>query len=81
MPGYHLVDSTVRAAWHLGVDTVAIPAAGYAWNTAVAPPMALVGQKPAPQRADGFWVRMVTPGEIRRAEMDDLPVRPADAAT
>ena len=59
VPAYHALDSAVAGVWNLGVNTVILPAAGITWNTVVSPPLALVGQKPAPSRVDGFWVTMI----------------------
>lgn len=59
VPSFHILNSAVVGTWHLAVNTIAVPACGYAWNTVISPPMALVGQKPAPSRVDGFWVRTV----------------------
>ena len=62
VPAYHALDSAVAGTWNLGVNTLALPAVGLAWNTAVAPPLALVGQKPSESRVDGFWVTVVDSG-------------------
>ncbi len=62
VPAWHALDSAVAGTWNLGVNTIALPAVGIAWNTAVAPPLALVGQKPAESRVDGFWVTVVESG-------------------
>ena len=62
VPAYHALDSAVAGTWNLGVNTLALPAVGLAWNTAVAPPLALVGQKPSKSRVDGFWVTVVDSG-------------------
>lgn len=62
VPAWHALDSAVAGTWNLGVNTIALPAVGLAWNTAVAPPLALVGQKPAESRVDGFWVAVVESG-------------------
>jgi hypothetical protein len=68
VPSYYAVNSSAKGAWHLAVDTVLFPTVACSWNTVVAPPLALVGQKPAPSRADGFWLRQVhnpaAPSEI-----------------
>ena len=78
VPAWHALDSAVVGTWNLGVNTLALPAAGIAWNTVVAPPLALVGQKPAESRVDGFWVTVVasgrTPGDRppTAAELDLL---------
>lgn len=66
VPAYHAADSGVKGAWHLGVDALLLPSAAIAWNTIVAPPMALLGQKPAPSRVDGFWVTMLNPDSLNR---------------
>ena len=64
VPAYHALDSAVAGTWNLGVNTLALPAAGVAWNTAISPPLALVGQKPSPSRVDGFWVTIVDSGRV-----------------
>jgi len=67
VPAYSVVRPAGDAAWSLGVDTVAIPGGAAAWNTVVAPPLALVGERPSPGRTDGFWVRRLTEEELRQA--------------
>lgn len=62
VPVAGLTDSSIKGAWHGGVEGVALPAAGLVWNTVVSPPLALFGQKPAKKRVDGFWVRSVSSG-------------------
>lgn len=64
VPAYHALDSAVAGTWNLGVNTLALPAAGVVWNTAISPPLALVGQKPSPSRVDGFWVTIVDSGRV-----------------
>ncbi len=56
VPAYHALDSAVVGVWDLGANTVILPAVGVTWNTLIGPPLALVGQKPAESRVDGFWV-------------------------
>ncbi len=75
VPGYYAVNSTVAGAWHGAVDGTLVPAVGCAWNTIIAPPMALAGQKPSPARADGFWVRRMTGEEEMLASRQDEPIR------
>jgi hypothetical protein len=58
-PTYHLTGSTVKGVWNAGAKGVVVPVTGMAWNTVISPPLALLGQKPAEARADGFWVRKV----------------------
>ncbi len=64
VPAYNMLDSAVVGVWNLGVNTVVIPAVGVTWNTVVAPPLALAGQKPSPSRVDGFWVTMGKPEPV-----------------
>lgn len=59
VPAYHATNSGFKAAWIATFDGFLWPANVCAWNTVVAPPLAFLGQKPAPSRVDGFWVRMV----------------------
>ncbi|MBL7076570.1 MAG: hypothetical protein ISS31_03765 [Kiritimatiellae bacterium] len=59
VPGYHLANSGVKAVWNGGVEGVALPVVGVAWNTVSAPPLSLVGQRPAKARVDDFWVCVV----------------------
>ncbi|MGD9782711.1 MAG: hypothetical protein AB7V14_11250 [Kiritimatiellia bacterium] len=66
VPAWHALDSAVAGTWNLGVNTIALPAVGLAWNTAVAPPLALAGQKPSESRVDGFWVTVVDSGQPPR---------------
>lgn len=63
VPSYHALDSAVAGVWNLGVNTIIIPAVGVTWNTVIGPPLALVGQKPAESRVDGFWVTMINPDD------------------
>ena len=62
VPVYHALDSAVAGVWNLGVNTIIVPAVGVSWNTVVGPPLALIGQKPAESRVDGFWVTIVPSG-------------------
>ncbi len=59
VPGYYAVNSAVEGIWYGTVDGVVLPTAAAAWNTLMAPPLALLGQKPAPSRADGFWMKQL----------------------
>lgn len=59
VPGFYAVNSAVEGAWYGVVDAVVLPTAAAAWNTLIAPPLALLGQKPAPSRADGFWMKQL----------------------
>ena len=63
VPAWHLSNSGTKAVWNGGVEGLVLPVSGLAWNTAVSPSLALLGQKPARSRVDGFWVRVVGSGE------------------
>jgi hypothetical protein len=49
----------VESVGYAAIEGTAYPVIASAWNTAVAPPLAVLGQQPAPQRADGFWMKQV----------------------
>jgi hypothetical protein len=72
VPTYYAVNSTVEGTWYLTVNAILLPTVACTWNTVIAPPMALIGQKPAPSRTDGFWIKQVT------AEED---IKPSDPIT
>ena len=59
VPGFYAVNSAVEGIWYGTVDAVVLPTAAAAWNTLIAPPLAFLGQKPAPSRADGFWMKQL----------------------
>jgi len=63
VPSYYAVNSTIEGTWYLTMDAILLPTVACTWNTVIAPPMALVGQKPAPSRTDGFWIKQVTAEE------------------
>lgn len=56
----------IGAGYALG-EGVAVPLAGVGWNTLVAPPLALAGEQPAPERADGWWMKRLA--DPARADM------------
>ncbi len=74
VPGFYMTNSLFKASWHLPVQTVLVPVSGYAWNTVVAPPLALLGQKPTAERADGFWVQRLSDQELRLAQVSHEPL-------
>lgn len=51
----------VRAGYHGVVVGTAVPVVAASWNTVIAPPLALLGQQPAAERADGFWMQRLDP--------------------
>jgi hypothetical protein len=76
VPGYYAVDSAVVGTWHFTVNTVFLPTVACTWNTIIAPPMSLVGQKPSPTRTDGFWVKQIDDPSIA-----EQPIMPKDVET
>lgn len=78
VPGYYALNSAAKGTWHFGVDAVLFPAVACTWNTVVAPPMAMVGQKPSPARVDGFWVRQLGKTDVRAISAAETPVTPKD---
>jgi hypothetical protein len=60
VPAWHALDSGVAGSAVFVGQGVILPVAGWTWNTVAAPTLAMIGgPRPAPARADGFWVRMV----------------------
>ena len=59
VPAITMAWPVVESAGFASIQGVAYPLVASAWNTVVAPPLALLGQQPAPQRADGFWMKQV----------------------
>lgn len=63
-PATYLAWPAVMSAGYALGEGVGMPVVSGAWNTVVAPPLALAGQQPAPERADGFWMkRLKDPAE------------------
>lgn len=61
--GFMAWPATISAAHALGQGT-AYPLAAVTWNTMIAPPLALAGEQPSPERADGWWMkRLQDPAE------------------
>jgi hypothetical protein len=58
-PAFYIANSPIKAAWNGGIVGLALPTAEVALNTAIAPPLALLGQKPTPERAGGFLVKQL----------------------
>lgn len=72
VPGYFLARPAVASTFIFSFGAVARPAVLSAWNTAVAPPAAMLGQKPSPSRVDGYWVKV----QLMRP-LGDQPLQPA----
>lgn len=65
----------LRAGYHATVEGTAVPLVAASWNTVVAPPLALFGEQPSPERADGFWMKRIDPAasdEVLGAARDEL---------
>lgn len=70
VPAWYFVAPAVGSAAHATVPGTVLPVVAASWNTVIAPPLALAGQQPAPERADGFWMkRLKDPAE------DDIRAR------
>jgi hypothetical protein len=79
VPSYYALNSTVEGTWYLTVDAILLPTVACTWNTVIAPPMALIGQKPAPSRTDGFWVKQITAEEALKPPLPvDEPINSKD---
>jgi hypothetical protein len=50
-----------KSVYHSTVEGTALPVVAATWNTVIAPPMALLGQQPSAERADGFWMTRLDP--------------------
>lgn len=60
VPVWHALDSGVAGTVVFVGQGVVLPVSGYAWNTLASPTLAMIGgPRPAPSRADGFWVRLL----------------------
>lgn len=70
VPAVYLLAPATKSAGYAVVQGAMLPLVAGSWNTVVAPPLALAGQQPAAERADGFWMkRMKDPAE------DDIRAR------
>lgn len=78
VPTYYMTNSAIKGVWHLSANTIAIPVISGTWNTVVAPPLSLIGQKPSLQRVDGFWVKPLTNEQVLDMEASDSPINGDD---
>lgn len=70
VPAWYFVSPAVMSVGHAAIPGTTLPVVAATWNTVIAPPLALAGQQPAPERADGFWMkRLKDPAE------DDIRAR------
>lgn len=79
VPGYYIVNSALVGTWDLTMNTILLPTVACTWNTVIAPPMSLVGQKPAPSRTDGFWVTQLKTEETLPPAVEE-PILPEEIA-
>lgn len=59
VPTLTLTWPVVESVGFATIQGTAYPVVASTWNTVIAPPLALLGQQPAPERADGFWMKQV----------------------
>ncbi|PTQ90075.1 hypothetical protein [Agitococcus lubricus] len=59
VPTVGMVSPVIVSVATATIEGTAYPVVAASWNTLIAPPLALFGQQPAPERADGFWMRQV----------------------
>lgn len=63
VPAVQLVWPAGKSVYHAAFKGTILPVAAAAWNTVIAPPMALTGSPPTPARADGFWMKRLNPAD------------------
>lgn len=61
LPLVELSLPALKAGYHSTVEGTVLPLAAASWNTVIAPPLALLGEQPSPERADGFWMKRIDP--------------------
>lgn len=59
VPAAYFVTPAVMSAGYAAIPGTALPLVATTWNTVIAPPLALAGEQPAPERADGFWMKRI----------------------
>ncbi|RZU47308.1 hypothetical protein EV700_0263 [Fluviicoccus keumensis] len=64
-PAAYVVTPSVVSLGHAAGEGTVFPLAAATWNTMIAPPLAFLGQRPAPQRADGFWMKQVDDPQLK----------------
>lgn len=70
VPAAYFVTPAVMSVGYAAVPGTALPLVATTWNTVIAPPLALAGEQPAPERADGFWMK-----RIKDPSEDDIRAR------
>lgn len=64
-PAAYVVTPSVVSMGHAAGEGTGFPLVAATWNTMIAPPLAMLGQRPAPQRADGFWMKQVDDPQLK----------------
>ena len=57
VPAWYFASPAVKSVGYAAIPGTVLPVVAASWNTVIAPPLALTGQQPAPERADGFWMK------------------------
>ena len=70
VPAAYFLTPAVMSAGYAAIPGTALPLVATTWNTVIAPPLALAGEQPAPERADGFWMK-----RIKDPAEDDIRAR------
>ena len=78
VPAWHMIAPAGSAVCDIGIDGLILPVGAGAWNTVVAPPLALLGQKPSPERVDHFWIIPVNAEDIAASRLRDEPLSAAE---
>jgi hypothetical protein len=52
---------SLKATYHVTVNGMILPAAGWSWQTVAVLPTALLASAPTPARADGTWMKLMDP--------------------
>lgn len=63
IPAGEMVWPAIKGVYHATIPGTVMPIAAVSWTTVIAPPMALLGQQPTAERADGFWLKRIDPIE------------------
>lgn len=61
VPVAELAWPALKGVYHSTIPGTVLPIAASAWNTIIAPPLAMLGQQPNADRADGFWLKRIDP--------------------
>ncbi len=65
VPVAYVATPALLSLGHAAGEGTGFPVVAAGWNTVIAPPLAMLGQRPAPQRADGFWMKQVDDPQLK----------------